>query len=174
MGRLFHCLRGSFTTPGSDDFNSQLFLLCYQRKTSQSWASYFSFQISRLLKVKPAVLFRDLTIQTIKASFYFYSVETHYLWFFSIILICGRVWNFFLLDCGCINESGDLLHSLHSMSFICRKVSQFCPLIEILEESPWEFNPTGLEVRNCLKIMLNLILCKSPECDLKPRETNVE
>lgn len=54
------------------------------------------------------------------------------------------------------------------------KVSQFCPLIEILEESPWEFNPTGLKVRNCLKIMLNLILCQSPECDLKPRETNVE
>lgn len=54
------------------------------------------------------------------------------------------------------------------------KVSQFCPLIEILEESPWEFNPTGLKVRNCLKIMLNLILCKSPECDLKWRETNAE
>lgn len=54
------------------------------------------------------------------------------------------------------------------------KVSQFYPLIEILEESPFEFNPTGLKVRNCLKIMLNFILCKSPGCDLKPRETNVE
>lgn len=62
-----------------DHFSSQLLLLYCQRKTSQSWASSFSLQISRLLKVKPTVLFRNLTIQTIKARFYFYSVETHYL-----------------------------------------------------------------------------------------------
>lgn len=55
------------------------------------------------------------------------------------------------------------------------KAFQFSPLIEILEESPQEFNSTGLEAGHYFKIMLKFYPLEKPrsERELKPRETNV-